>query len=277
MATVKKAKIKEFKLNSMPGRKAAATSTKRKTTTKVAAKISGAGKAIPKKAKAPAKKKAVAPKKKLGNAKPKVKMTKVAKATGDNWFAKLSKKAQAEYVKTHPNSKYAKGAKVSKTAVKAKAGKTGAKEKQAARMDAKAILKGAKAHAKITQKAVIATTNALKKALKAKAAHAIKRAKAKSSGKKAPAKKADHSANVKAARAKMNEAKATHKSASKTLKTLGGKKTPTLSRITVVSRTVAKINAKKRADAKKKAPSARSARASTIGKVPGRSKAKNSK
>lgn len=35
-------------------------------------------------------------------------------ARAADWFANLSKKAQAEYIKAHPNSKYAKGAKAAK-------------------------------------------------------------------------------------------------------------------------------------------------------------------
>jgi hypothetical protein len=71
-----------------------------------------AKKAIPAKAKAPSKaKKALTPKKKLGGAKAKAAPKKVAKGTADHWFAKLSKAAQLAYIKTHPNSKYAKGVK----------------------------------------------------------------------------------------------------------------------------------------------------------------------
>lgn len=59
-------------------------------------------------------------KKKLGNAKAKPAVRKATKVTGDHWFAKLSKKAQAEYIKTHPNSKFAKGSKVKAVAKSAK-------------------------------------------------------------------------------------------------------------------------------------------------------------
>lgn len=38
-----------------------------------------------------------------------------------DWFNNLSKKAQAEYIKKHPNSKYAKGAKAAKAPAKAAA------------------------------------------------------------------------------------------------------------------------------------------------------------
>lgn len=80
-----------------------------------------AKKAIPAKAKAPSTaKKATAPKKKLGNAKAKPTVRKATKHTGDHWFAKLTKKAQAEYIKAHPNSKFAKGAKVKAVAKSAK-------------------------------------------------------------------------------------------------------------------------------------------------------------
>lgn len=50
-------------------------------------------------------------KKKIGGAKAKP-VTRVAtKATGDHWFAKLTKKQQQDYIKAHPRSKYAKAAK----------------------------------------------------------------------------------------------------------------------------------------------------------------------
>jgi hypothetical protein len=51
-------------------------------------------------------------KKALGGAKKKPAARVAAKVAGDHWFAKLSKKGQAEYIKLHPNSKFAKGAKV---------------------------------------------------------------------------------------------------------------------------------------------------------------------
>lgn len=72
---------------------------------------SKAPKALPAKAKKPAAKKPAAPKKKLGNAIPKKPVIKASKNANDHWFAKLSKKAQADYIKSHPNSKFAKGAK----------------------------------------------------------------------------------------------------------------------------------------------------------------------
>lgn len=39
-------------------------------------------------------------------------------AKAGDWFANLSKKAQAEYIKAHPNSKYAKGSKAAKAPAK---------------------------------------------------------------------------------------------------------------------------------------------------------------
>lgn len=78
-------------------------------------------------------------KKKLGGAKAKPAAKVAGKLAADHWFAKLSKKAQAEYIKAHPNSKFAKGAKVKAVAkdvkkeVKKEVKKVSAAEKKIAK------------------------------------------------------------------------------------------------------------------------------------------------
>jgi hypothetical protein len=93
-----------------------------------------------------------------------------------DWFSKLSKKAQAEYIKAHPNSKYAKGAK-SKTVNAAKPTTVTARVAEAAKkhtVTANALIKKAKEKmeaaktpaTKAKWKAEVARLTAVKKALK---------------------------------------------------------------------------------------------------------------
>lgn len=92
-----------------------------------------------------------------------------------DWFANLSKKAQAEYIKAHPNSKYAKGskskaAKVDKTSVAARVEEAAKKHTATANAlikKAKEKMEAAKTPAtKAKWKAEVARLTAVKKALK---------------------------------------------------------------------------------------------------------------
>lgn len=171
MATTKKKDAQAARTKITPAQRAAAK--------KKLAKMSNAGKSrrvgrIVKVAKARAKKlNEAASKKKLGGAKAKPAAKKVAKATKDHWFAKLSKKQQTEYIKAHPNSKYAKNAKAAVAAKGSSKGKVNEKVlKIAERAQAQMLKRDHTKALKLEQKLAKKVSAQVTKLESAKKAHA---------------------------------------------------------------------------------------------------------
>lgn len=166
-----------------------------------------AKKAIPVKAKAPSKaKKAATPKKKLGGAKAKPASKKVAKAVGDHWFAKLSKAAQLAYIKTHPNSKYAKGAKGAKGKVDSK------KLTKVSATANKAQIKSLQLDHRVANKAEVKAAQKHNSAI-----HKLNAVEGKHAAAKTPAMKKKLKAHIVAAKGVLKAAKSQHREAKRDL------------------------------------------------------------
>lgn len=174
-----------------------------------AAKPSGKKIAITKKpaAKAPAKPAAKAPAKKApAKAKASTVASKTSAAKADHWFHSMTKKQQAEYIKAHPRSKYAKAAKSGNTTASAKP--SAAKK---AKLDAiRDELRALQAKKSTMEPKAYATKLATIKAKLANVSGTAKlpaRKKTTTKKKAAPAKTKLHAAAEKAVKLHMNEKK----------------------------------------------------------------------
>lgn len=210
MATVKKT-AKKVTAKKGTGLESAKKKAPKKATTKLAAKAKAPAKPKKKMERVKVSKRGrvttmLVPvsKKKLGGAKTKPKDIKTPAAAGDHWFFLLSKKAQADYIKAHPNSKFAKG------------GKTKG-QKQSVQL--KTELKTNKIQLRKTSRELASADRKLRKAKRVADKHAAAKPTTPAAKAKARTKRIEAKQKVKSARLEVKRLSADHKQHTKAFST----------------------------------------------------------